>query len=316
MADLAQTLEKPLDPVVLARLTGGLGDTKTLNRLGAEIGAIFTDFLPDVFESETGLPLEVNYAGCESGLFGDLVSRIGSNYSVANVMQRNWCEHFVLACGNELAIALMANMLGALPDDIADPEERPLSKIELDAAKMIFSKAAGVLRSAISIPGSFEPLLEPPVNRPGRTVHDAEKGNDFALAIRLNVALSPVESEIVVIVPQKPLLKTRIVAPRGSLPGNKTNKEWADHINEQVRRSQVTLEARIQLTPLKLGTIARLAVGDVIPFFDEEEVHVEVNANGKELYACEFGRSGQSYTVRIKDNTTSDEELLRHLLKG
>ncbi|MGC3970563.1 MAG: FliM/FliN family flagellar motor switch protein [Pirellulales bacterium] len=75
-------------------------------------------------------------------------------------------------------------------------------------------------------------------------------------------------------------------------------------MTEQVHRSHVTLEARIKLTPLKLGTIAKLAPGDVIPFFDEEDVHVEVNANGKELYACEFGRSGQNYTVRISDNTT------------
>lgn len=316
MTDLAQRMEKPMDPIVLARLTGGLGDVRTLNRLGAELGALYSDFLPDVFESETGLPIEVGYAGCESGLFTDLVSRIGPNHATVDVSLRNWCPHFLIAAGNGLAISLMANMLGALPEDIAAPEERPLSRIELDAAALILAKVADVLRSAIAVPGGFEPVLSPPVNRPDRVAGEEEKADVFALAVRFSVKLAPVASEIVLVVPQKALLKTRITPPKSGAPASKASKDWADHLNEQVRRSHVTLEARIKLTPLKLGTIARLSVGDVIPFFDEDDVHVEVDANGKELYACEFGRSGQNYTVRIKDNTTSDEELLRHLLKG
>ncbi|MCX8996095.1 FliM/FliN family flagellar motor switch protein [Rhizobiaceae bacterium BDR2-2] len=316
MADLARKIETPMDPIVLARLTGGLGDQKMLNRLAGEIGALYTDFLPDVFESETGLPIEVSYQGCESGLFSDLVSRIGSNFSTVDVSLRNWCPHFLIAGGNSLAISLMATMLGALPEEIDVPEERPLSKIELDAAALIFSKVAGVLRSAITVPGGFEPILSTPVNHPDRVAGELEKAAGFALAVRFSIKLNPVESDIVLIVPQKTLLKTRITPPKSGSIGNRASKDWADHLTEQVRRSHVMLEARIQLTPLKLGTIARLAVGDVIPFFDEEDVHVEVAANGHELYACEFGRSGQNYTVRIKDNTTSDEELLRHLLKG
>ena len=316
MTDLARTTEQTMDPIVLARLTGGLGDVKLLNRIGAEIGALYADFLPDVFESETGLPISVSYIGCESGPFSELVSRIGPNFTTVDVSQRNWCPHFVMASGNGLAISLMANMLGALPEDIADPEERPLSKIELDAATIILTKATGVLRSAITVPGGFEAILSAPVNRPDRVAHEEERDGVFALAVRLAVTLAPVESEIILIVPQAPLLKTRITPPKNGAPASKASKDWADHLTEQVRRSHVTLEARIKLTELTLGTIARLMPGDVIPFFDEEDVHVEVHANGKELYACEFGRSGQSYTVRIKDNTTSDEELLRHLLKA
>ena len=316
MTDLARSTEQTINPIVLARLTGGLGDLKTLNRIGTELGALYADFLPDVFESETGLPITVSYIDCESGTFSELVSRIGPNYTTVDVSQRNWCPHFLIAAGNGLAISLMANMLGALPEDIVDPEERPLSKIELDAATIILGKVAGVLRSAITIQGGFEPILSTPVNRPDRVPNENERGNTFALAVRLAVTLTPVESEIILIIPQTPLLKTRITPPKSGAPTGKASKDWADHLSEQVHRSQVTLEARIKLTQLTLGTIARLMPGDVIPFFDEEDVHVEVNANGKELYACEFGRSGQSYTVRIKDNTTSDEELLRHLLKG
>lgn len=76
----------------------------------------------------------------------------------------------------------------------------------------------------------------------------------------------------------------------------------------------MTLEARIRLQSLTLDTISRLAVGDVIPFMDTSDVQVEVSANSKDLYVCEFGRSGENYTVRVKDTVNSDDELLRHLM--
>jgi flagellar motor switch protein FliM len=41
---------------------------------------------------------------------------------------------------------------------------------------------------------------------------------------------------------------------------------------------------------------------------------VDVSANGKNLYVCEFGRAGDRYTVRVKDNVSSEDEILKHLM--
>lgn len=316
MADAAQATEQPMNPAVLARLTGGLGDAKTLARIGADIGALFEERFADAFENETGFPIEVTYEGCEAGLFSSLIEKTGTHYACADVCVRGWCPHFVLACGNGLPIALMASMLGALPEEISDPEDRPLSRIELDAASLVLGRMADVLRMAITAENAGEPALSSARNLPEREEHEAEAGHVYAISTRVHVQFAGIGADLILILPQRTLLKSRIATPKKSTQMSKASKEWANHLTEQVRRSHVTLEARIQLQALSLGTIARLAPGDVIPFFDDGDVHVEVNANGKELYACEFGRSGQNYTVRIKDNTTSDEELLRHLLKG
>lgn len=90
--------------------------------------------------------------------------------------------------------------------------------------------------------------------------------------------------------------------------------EWTEQLGDQVRRSHVTLEAKIRLQDLTLRTISKLMVGDVIPFRDHGDVRVEVSANSKELYVCEFGRSGENYMVRVKDTMNSDDELIRHLM--
>nr|WP_316652324.1 FliM/FliN family flagellar motor switch protein [uncultured Gellertiella sp.] len=303
-----------IDMAMLARLTGGLGDRKTIDKICADFGQLYQDFLPDVFHSETHLNVLVGYAGCETGLINDLVAEIGTDCVVADASLRNWSPGFVMTCGNSFVITMMENLLGATPETIDEPVERPLSKIELDLAVMVFEKIASVLRSGVNATGGFEALIERPLNAEDRPKPADDQPEQYGAAIRMTIALGPVSSQFTLIVPQKALLKTKVVFPKSKSQPGKTQKEWADQIGEQVRRSQVTLEARIKLQSLTLGTISRLAEGDVIPFFDSADVHVDVSANGKEMYLCEFGRSGANYTVRVKDNVSSDDEILRHLM--
>lgn len=303
-----------MDPALLARLTGGLGDRRTIDKICADFGQLYADFLPDVFHSETHLDVEVSYAGCDTGLMSDLVAEITDECVVADASLRNWCPGFMMTCGNGFVITLMEHMLGATGDTIEEPVMRALSRIELDMAVMVFEKIGSVLKSGVNAPGGFETLIERPLNAEDRPKASQDEPDQYAAVIRLTIALGPVNTEFTLIVPQKALLKTTVVFPKSKGQQAKGKKEWADQIGEQVRRSQVTLEARIKLQTLTLRTISKLAAGDVIPFLEAEEVHVDVSANGKDMYVCEFGKSGANYMVRVKDNISSDDEILRHLM--
>lgn len=303
-----------MDRALLAKLTGGLGDSKTLQRLCADFGQLYVEFLPDVFHSETGLTMQVHYNGHESGLMTDLIADLGDNVSLTDGQLRNWSPNFVLACGNSFVITLMENLLGALPETIQEPIERPLSQIELDLAVMIFDKIANVLRSGVNAPGGFEPLLEKAHNAEDRPKPDEDHVDEYAVTVKLGITLGPVTSEFYLVIPQKALLKTVVTMPKSKSQSGKAKKEWQEQIAEQVRRSQVTLEARIRLETLTLATVSRLIAGDVIPFRDKGDVMVDVSANGKNLYRCEFGRAGDRYTVRVKDNVSSEDEILKHLM--
>ena len=72
----ARVTEAPsaMDPIVLARLTGRLGDQATISKLCASLGDVFAEFLPDMLESELGFEVAVSYAGFETGRYGTLVS--------------------------------------------------------------------------------------------------------------------------------------------------------------------------------------------------------------------------------------------------
>lgn len=316
MANAAQTNAPTMDLALLAKLTGGLGDSKKVAKIGSEIGQIYSNFLPDIFHSETGIAIEVDYIGCQSGLMTDLIQQLGKDFAVADCSLRNWCPNFMLATGTAFIMALMERMLGAAPDTIMEPEIRALSQIELDLAALVIGRVGDVLRSAVNAPGGFEATIEPPFNGNGKSAFEEALVAKFGLMIRLKVDIGKVSSEFALVIPQRALLKTTIVAPKPSAQALKKQEEWVEMISEQVKRSQVTLEARIRLQSLTLKTIARLVEGDVIPFRDvtQDDICVEVSANGANMYNCEFGRAGDRYTVRVKNNVSTDDEILRHLM--
>lgn len=314
MAQEAEIQDQPaFDPTLLARMTGELGEGNTIAKLSHELAQVYSEFLPDVFHSETGYDLEVTFEAVKTGLKEELVAQLGPNVAICDGSLKNWCPDFVLGCGSSFVVTLVEAMLGAEPDTIEPSPERPLSKIELDLTSMIFAKIANVLRSAIPTAGSHEPILSDPYNQASRPKPPEGHKDPVAAMISMNIILGKTESLFHVVIPQKNLLKTKVSSPKSSGTG-RTKKEWTDQIQEQVQRSEVTVEARIKLQSLSLGTISRLQAGDVIPFDAPKDVRVEVNANGKDLYFGEFGRSGAKYTVRITDTYTTEADLLTHLM--
>ncbi|MBB4348689.1 MULTISPECIES: FliM/FliN family flagellar motor switch protein [Rhizobiaceae] len=310
----ASQAQPAMERALLARLTGSLGDQKTLERLAQDFGTLYQSFLPDVLQSELGLSVEVIFAGYRSGLMSELVGRLGDNVVLADATLRNWCPKFVIACDNAFVITLMENMLGATPDSIFQPPRRALSQIELDLSTMVFDKIAQVLRSGVNAPGGFETTIERPHNADARPMLEDEEADPFAMSIRVELKLGKIASEFFLVIPQKYLLKTTITLPKSKGDFSREQDAWSESMSEQVRRSRVTLEAKISLESLTLETISKLVAGDVIAFRDKEEIIVDVSANGREMYNCEFGRSGENYTVRVKDNVSNENDILKHLL--
>jgi flagellar motor switch protein FliM len=314
MTSATKTNVYSFDRKLLARMTGALGDNKTIGKLCGDIGLVISEFLPDIFRSETGLDIEIAYAGFDTGLKSELITGLGNGVALCDTSLRNWCTDFVLSCDSPVIITLMEILLGAPSNTIEEPRPRDLSNIELDVATMVFEKIADVLKSAVSAAGGFEPTVGRPHNAAERPDADPDIEDVFAACINVTMGLGPVLSTFSIIVPQQTLLKTTITFPKGVGQARKAKTEWSEQLEQQVRRSAVSLEARVKLQSLTLDKISRLQPGDVIPFQDGKDVRVEINANGRDLYICELGRSGSKYTVRVKDTHGSESDILHHLM--
>jgi flagellar motor switch protein FliM len=312
MAKQSSEVLKSIDPIVLARLTGNLGDVKTVARCCSDVAALECHLLGDMIREEMGLELTIEYSEHRSGMNSALIQALGSDYTLTSASIRNWCQHFVIGTKNELPIAMIAQLLGD-PNPQGGPEDaRPLSSIECDIAALVFKRIVSVLRCGLNAPGDFEPVVSSPYPAGEYTKQAAEVADGFAAAIELEVTLGTLSSKVVLVIPQHVLLKTTITKPAAHLAIGQANADEA--LTDRVLRSQVDLCARIKLTPLKLSSISKLRPGDTIPFEDIGEVSVDMDANGKMMYRCEFGRSGDSYSVKIKSNASPDNNTLKQIL--
>ena len=303
----------PMDPKLLAILTGELGDNSRIGKTCADLGSVFAAFLPDLIETETNLRFSFAYDHCETGLKDDLIADLNDFMVLVDGSLKNWCDDFTIACPSQVIVAMVECLLGGDAESLVEPVARPASSIELEMAPMITDKIASVLKSAVNAPGNYEPVLSKPYNAKDRPKHPDDYVDPFAALVRIKVEFGAFTSHFCIIVPHRNLLKTTVTAPRASNAA-RASVEWSELIKEQVRRSDVRVEARIRLTPLRLGAISKLQPGDVIPFFDKTDVSVQVSANGRDLYECEFGRAGERYTVRVKDTIGGEHDLLSELM--
>lgn len=303
----------PMDPKLLAIMTGELGNNSRIGKTCSDLGAVFASFLPDLIETETNLKFAFAYEHCETGLKDDLIADLDDFMVLIDGSLKNWCTDFTIAVPSQVIVAMVECLLGGDAETLVEPVARPASSIELEMAPMISDKIASVLKSAVNAPGNYEPLLSKPYNVKDKPKHPDDYVDPFAAMVRIKVEFGALTSHFCVIVPHKNLLKTIVRAPRASNAA-KASVEWAELLQDQVKRSDVRVEARIHLTPLRLGAISRLQPGDVIPFLEKGDVTVQVSANGRDLYDCEFGRAGERYTVRVKDTIGGETDLLNDLL--
>lgn len=303
----------PMDPKLLAILTGDLGDNSRIGKTCSELGSVFAAFLPDLIETETNLRFSFAYEYCETGLKDDLIGDLDDYMVLLDGSLKNWCTDFTIAIPSQVIVAMVECLLGGDPNSLVEPVARPASSIELEMAPMITDKIASVLKSAVNAPGNYEPILSKPYNVKDKPKHPDDYVDPFAALARIKVEFGALTSHFCVIVPHKNLLKTEIKAPRAT-NALKASVEWSELLKEQVKRSDVRVEARIHLTPLRLGQISKLQPGDVIPFLEKGDVTVQVSANGRDLYDCEFGRAGERYTVRVKDTIGGENDLLNDLM--
>ena len=303
----------PMDPKLLAIMTGELGNNSRIGKTCADLGAVFSAFLPDLIETETNLKFAFAYEHCETGLKDDLIAELDDYMVLIDGSLKNWCTDFTIAVPAQVIAAMVECLLGGDPDSLVEPLARPASSIELEMAPMISDKIASVLKSAVNAPGNYEPILSKPYNVKDKPKHPDDYVDPFAAMVRIKVEFGALTSHFCVIVPHKNLLKTVVQAPRAT-KALRASVEWSELLQEQVKRSDVRVEAKIHLTPLRLGAISRLQPGDVIPFLDKGDVIVQVSANGRDLYDCEFGRAGERYTVRVKDTIGGETDLLNDLM--
>ena len=314
MSDGPSTAIKSLDAALLQRMTGQSGDRETLETQCLMLAEMTGLSLALNAGKAIGEPVDVEFDSFNAGPRSQLLAEFDVNSVVCPAYIDGWCDDITLAANTVFVIAVMECMLGGAIPEGKKLKPRALSDIELDVSSILFAQFAESLKSAIADP-------QPKAATAGQATQEQpepEEGTEDTPCVMLTfqLRLGSVEAPFLVVLPQRPLLKSRIAEREDGKPAKPERPSWARQLTTQVSHSHVLLEARISLSELTLGEVARLETGDVLPFDDEGGVRTLLSAGGKELFWCEFGKAGNRYTVRVQEPHRREHELMKDIAPG
>lgn len=308
MSTLADTAPSAIDPDLLGRMTGELGDRIAIESCGLRLQSAIAQQFQAAFLKSTGQEIDVRPGRILRGRRRELIEDLNSDIACCDANIRGWSTELSYFCGTKLVIALVECLLGGSEPDELDVTGRPLSGIELDMSMVVFELLNDSLKASVLSDTSGRSGI----SKPSSSIIDADDDpvpNFHAAALCLNVEFGSVVTTLTLVVSQAVLLKTKVIAAPKAAKDEKGGKsDWATRLSKNVVRSQVNLEARINLEPMRIGDISRLQPGDLLAFADTGEIEVTLGANGKDLFSCAMGRSGQRYMLRVQKPAGPDED--------
>ncbi|MBL0848624.1 MAG: flagellar C-ring protein [Candidatus Liberibacter ctenarytainae] len=295
-----QPINKDIQALLIARLTGKMGDKNTIEKISSNFGQFYTKLLPETLKKDMGIGAIVSYIDCKSGKFTQIINSFKDPLIFYQTSVNGWASNFFIGCRNDLIIVCLEHLLNTDHETIQKLPDRPLSIIEQKLAKLIVTKIATILDQFVSISPSTLNPLNGPYDIDYLNQNTNQLSNKFFSAINMEIIVNYTVSPFILIVPQEILLKTTLA----SAPIQDQSSPIEDSPNPLPLIKYplyVNLETRINLKQMTIKDILQLKVGQTIPFLDSDNNCVILNINGKDVYSCELGRIGKNYTVRIKD---------------
>lgn len=293
------TEEFEFDPKLLSLMTGELGSPPIIEEKCHQIALSLAQVFMVLFKDKNSLPIEASAGNITQGTRSEILSGIEGDFCYSESKIETWSDDIALYCNNDLIISIVECMLGGDDPDNIEPVSRPLSTLELDLSAVFFETLNEALKATIT----RNPTLEQSVEKPTQKTPDPE-GETYkeyhTASFSLDLKFGQLETSATVIVPQSKIIKTDIEAVANRRRKAEKKTDWAEKLSKQVYNSDIMLQANISLERLKLDEVSRLQVGDVLRFGDEGDPTVVLQANGRELYNCALGKSGNKYMIRVE----------------
>lgn len=77
--------------------------------------------------------------------------------------------------------------------------------------------------------------------------------------------------------------------------------------NDEMMQTPVVASVKLKPQPATLRQIRELQVGDCLPLINEEQLNGQFIVSGQELFDCQIGRSGDSYSLKISSRAESSD---------
>lgn len=298
--------------MIVERLVGATGDPE---RVSAAARACATRALPAMLESlgqQLASPVEFELKSIDIVRLGETMPAAESNDAVTIAASAGSADALAMQIDTAAISILLAACFGGDPETPPAPIDRPLTAIERNVAAIVFEAFAKAVNGRGERAFDFRfPLPEPlcGVELKRLPVRDGP-----GVRIVFSVATPAGAGEFRALMPQRFLLENRGATPSDQGSATAQQASWRARFGGEVMRSAVPLQATVPMARMTLGEIAALRVGQLIELPTAAQTETKLLARDRALFVCEFGKVGESYTVRVRHPYDAGREFIEGLM--
>jgi flagellar motor switch protein FliM len=308
------TTASPAEPrdVVIERLLGDTGEPEKVLAAARRLAERAATSVAEAINQ--ALPTSVFVEVGEVKLGRMMDAKAGKGNHAMTVAPTRLSPDGLVMTFDPQAIAILVNlMFGGEPSRDIAPIDRDLSSIELSVVSLLIQDVARAMNSQ-GPDGGLGVKLPAPEAITGATMKKHVFRDGPSARIVLTVSTTASRGTLTLTLPQRVLVSDRRPAEVETSAAPTT--EWRSRFSDELMRSTVKLEASMPIGRMTLGELTGLEVGQVIELAENTQSNAVIAARGKTLFACEFGKLGQNYTVRIRRPFDSTEETIEGIVAG
>jgi flagellar motor switch protein FliM len=257
----------------------------------------------------------VMLSGVESGPAEAMLAAV-ANHAAASVLEApNWNARLVVCADHAFVLAITEMLMGGDGSEPAAPADRPVTRVELGLATVVFEKFAGALEQAFA-----------PLSHTNFLAGAADARANFEVLGRLTVPVVTARfrlsvfgqtGDITLTMSQSVLspMRNELSTPAGP-EKVRPDPAWSQKIQSEVTRASVELVAVLDEQELTLGEVAAFCVGQLLQLRASPDGVLCVECNGERLINCEIGKSNGVYTLRVRDFVDHEQEFIEDILGG
>lgn len=309
------TTASPAEPrdLVIERLLGDTGEPAKVQAAARRLAERSASAIAKALGETLPAPIFIEVVETKLGRMAD--AKAGKSNQAMTVASTPTSPDGLAMTLDPQALAILVHVLfGGEPAREVAPIERELSSIELGVATMVFQDVARAM-NAQGPDGGLGARLPIPEAITGTVMKKHVFRDGPSARITLSVSTAVSRGLLVLTLPQRILIEDRRSKAEHEHDAAPTT-EWRSRFSDEVMRSTVRLEASMPLARMTLGELTELEVGQVIDLAVDSQSNAVIAARGKTLFACEFGKLGQNYTVRIRRPFDATEETIEGIVAG
>lgn len=275
------------------------------------LGAHCTDNLRQLASS----PIEIGLRDLAPGGDGNALAEYGDSAPVAVFHAPDRTSRILIGADAPCMDAAIEAAFGA--DGSEPPSERreAWTNIEMRLAGTIFDLVADALRSCFAA-SPVAPMEREKLEPAARLPEAMRRGHASVLA-KFGFSTLERAGEIFVLLPQAALQGLQPRPASATSPGPTAHDpRWSKRIEQEVQRTQVTLQAVLDEQDLTLSEVAEFRVGQMLALRAGPRSNIKVVCNDQTLFWCELGQAEGAYTLRVKDFPDEEQELINAIFSS